>query len=50
MDHNDEETIGEKWGLPLKDLYKLALNFYKGNQIAIFWFQLQGEKSTTCKF
>lgn len=34
MDHSDEEgnsgADGEKWGLPLRDLYKLALGFYKG--------------------
>lgn len=25
--------IDNKWGMPLKDLYRLGLNFYKGKQI-----------------
>lgn len=28
---------GDKWGLPLKDLYRLGLSFFKGKH---FFFQL----------
>lgn len=28
-----EEDIVEKWGLPLKELYTLALKFFKGKSI-----------------
>lgn len=38
MSLNDNKT-GEKWGLKLKDLYQLALNFYKGI-LNIFFTQL----------
>ena len=29
-DHTDEDTYETTWGFPLPDLYKLALQFYKG--------------------
>lgn len=27
---NDINLVDNKWGMPLKDLYRLGLNFYKG--------------------
>lgn len=29
--NNDVHSIDTKWGWPLKDLYRNALSFYKGN-------------------
>lgn len=29
-DANDVENIGNKWDFPLKELYRLAVEFYKG--------------------
>ena len=28
--NNDVDGDGDKWGLPLKDLYRLGLSFFKG--------------------
>lgn len=30
--NNDVYSIDTKWGWPLKDLYRKALNFYKGKK------------------
>lgn len=30
---NDVQLIDSKWGWPLKELYRLALSFYKGKKI-----------------
>jgi len=31
-----EEDIDEKWGLPLKELYTLALKFFKGRSSLMY--------------
>lgn len=30
--NNDVQSVDRKWGWPLKDLYRLALSFYKGGK------------------
>lgn len=33
---NQNVTADNKWGMPLKDLYRLGLSFYKGRCIRLF--------------
>lgn len=36
---NQNIAVDNKWGMPLKDLYRLGLNFYKGMFYALMFFQ-----------
>ena len=31
------DSLEEKWGFPLEELYKLCLNFYKGQSVSLFF-------------
>lgn len=31
----EKKTDGDKWGIPLKDLYRLGLGFFKGKHFSI---------------
>lgn len=32
-----DNQSGDKWGMELKDLYRLALSFYKGGYFIVFF-------------
>lgn len=37
-DSNELEDVGNKWDFPLKELYKLAVEFYKGIAMQLMTF------------